>query len=670
MSNWVNDAHPDLSQDERLIEAKSLASLSAIMRYGSQYWGGVAAWFVVAALLVALVYFVTNETIWQACVNWIVAFKNHDADSKVYLYTPVAILAAGGLAYWVALKKFKHEFIRAWGLTVLAFVLATMIVKLNVTLAGWSKDFYDAIQAKDYAAFVAQCWIFAQLATLWVLVNTYNTFYRQMLQIRWRTWLTERLSNQYLLSGRFYFLTHVRSQENPDQRISEDLNRITTLAVSLFFGAYIAILSVYEFSVLMLKISGDWTFEAFGSSYTVPYYMFWAAVLYAIFGSFLVHFVGRRLIKLNFLSERYNADFRYHLIRAREYGEGITFLKGEANHAQGARDLFAIIRSNWHLRMWRNKLLGFTSFSYNQASALFPYVVAAPRYFTEKGLSLGDFMQIGRTFGELHESLSWFVNSYDTITELRASASRVFLLESALARVDEFKAQSALNIDSNHVGGVALTHVSLNRPEFDAAGQLHEKAQVLGLDWQIHKGQRWLVTGASGSGKSTILRSIAALWPFGKGQIDVPQQGKIQFLPQRPYFPLGSLREALAYPAAPSQYQDMAYEAVLEMTQLSHLKARLAESGNWGQMLSGGEQQRLAFARVFLQRPDYVFLDEATASLDEANEANLYATLLSFLPNITLVSVSHHPQLAAYHDHELHLLADELGGFKAKAHAL
>lgn len=674
-SDWVNDPYPNLSADEAAIENKNLASLWSIFRYSAQYWGGTYALLAVVLLLVVLVYLVTNEFVWAQMVAWFLAIKatvtgGEVTQSAAFVYTPVAVIVGLLAIYALLFRRYRSEPIRAWGLTILAFVLATAIVKLNVVLAGWSKDFYDAIQDKNYDGFVLQSWIFAQLATLWVLVKTYNTFYRQMLVIRWRTWLTERLSNRYLHNKRFYYLEHQRLQDNPDQRISDDLNRIASLAVGLFFGAYIAMLSVYEFSVLMIKISGDWSFEFFGQTYLIPFYMFWAAVLYALFGSTLVHFVGRRLVKLNFLSERYNANFRYHLIRAREYGEGIAFLQGDEHHAKEARSLFSIIRSNWRSTMWRNKLLGFTSLSYNQASALFPYIVAAPRYFAANGISLGDFMQIGRTFGELHESLSWFVNNYDTIAELRASATRVFNLEKALERVDQFGAQSNLVVTPNNVGGVALAHVSLNRPQFGDDGKMHEKPQVLGLDWQISQGQRWFVSGVSGSGKSTILRAMAALWPYGKGQIDVPSKGKVTFLPQRPYFPNASLRHALAYPAPADTYQDAAYETVLEMCQLSHLKTRLAEENTWGQVLSGGEQQRLAFARVFLQRPDYLFLDEATASLDIENEKTLYATLLEFLPNITLVSVSHHEQLKTYHTHALHLSADALGGFKAKTQTI
>lgn len=271
-----------------------------------------------------------------------------------------------------------------------------------------------------------------------------------------------------------------------------------------------------------------------------------------------------------------------------------------------------------------------------------------------------------RGFNALHEALSWFISNYSDIAAIRAAATRIFNLESSLMQVDVLHAQSELEVVRGSTNGVSLSHVYLSRPHTDDAGKMRLQPQVLGLDWQIEKGERWLVTGASGSGKSTILRAIAQLWFYGKGHIDVPTMGKTQFLPQRPYFPIASLRDALAYPLAGDAFKDAAFESVLEMSQLAHLKPRLSESSNWGQILSGGEQQRLAFARVFLVRPDYLFLDEATSALDEANETALYATLLESLPKLTLVSISHHPQLAQYHNHALTLVADPIGGFKAK----
>ena len=491
----------------------------------------------------------------------------------------------------------------------------------------------------------------------------YRIFFSQLLQIRWRTWLTEQFSERYFSQNRFYHLEQIHGQDNPDQRIAEDLNRLTDMAIGLFFGFYLALLSVYEYSKAMLKLSGDLDTTVLGHAIHIPDYMFWTVVFYTIIGSVAIHFIGRRLVKINVLRERYNADFRYHLIRAREYAEGISFLQGDAHHLRGARHFFTIIRANWYHYMHRIKALGFSQTIYAQIGIIFPVIVAVPRYFAGQ-ITFGAIMQVLRAFGELRDALSWFIDNYSTWAELRGSSTRIFNLDHDLARVDQLHAQSNLHVAVNNVGGVALTHATLARPQKTEDGRLSELPQVVDLDWQITQGERWLVTGASGSGKSTILRAIAALWPFGQGHIDVPSKGKMLFLPQRPYMPVGSLREALSYPDAPDRFNDAAYETALDMAQLPHLKGRLAETNNWAWLLSGGEQQRLSFARLFLQRPQYVFLDEATSALDETNEKNLYQTMLSFLPEITLVSVSHHPQLTQFHQKRLHLEEDVAGGFK------
>ena len=676
--DWNNDTPADLKTDEQTINQKDLASFSSILRFASTYWGGTAALLAMAAFITGLIYLVTNEVWYEsvrtnvsAMVSAIATFNMAAFWSLAWL--SISIVLSLGLAYYLIYKKLKsyNDMVSAWGLALLIIVLSTINVKLGVELIEWSGSFWEDIKNKEVAKFIPGLMLFAQLAFTSIVVGTYRIFFSQMLQVRWRTWLTARASNRYLSNHRFYHLEQHRTQDNPDQRIADDLDRFTSLGISLFFGFYLAALSVYEYSNALIKIAGDieFEFDLLGHHFSIANYMFWAVLIYTIIGSTVIHFIGRRLVKINFLTERYNANFRYHLIRAREYAEGIGFLRGDAHHIRTARHLFGVIRANWYALMWRIKYLGFSSSIYAQFGIIFPVVVAVPRYFAGT-LTFGGIMQVIRAFGELRDSLSWFIDNYSTITELRASSTRLFNLEKALKQIDAQNEKSALAVSPNNTGGVVLSHVYLNRPQFDEQNQIHETPQVLGLDWQITPGQRWLITGASGSGKSTILRAIAALWPYGRGHIDVPQKSKIQFLPQRPYFPVATLRDALAYPAAADAYTDAAYETVLEMSQLKHLQTRLSETNNWLQVLSGGEQQRLAFARVFLQRPDYLFLDEATASLDLDNEHALYTTLVSFLPNLTLVSVSHHEQLKEFHNHALHLTPDELGGFKAKTQTI
>lgn len=670
-NHWVNDERFDSTADEREIQPQNLASFIDLAKLGARYWGGVSALLIMIVLMLSWVALVVNETLYEKFRQSVALSVDALSEWNLLAFLQASwlfwlVLFVVLLGYWLLIRLLptRRSTIHAWGLAFLVVLLATMDVKVNVELINWSGAFWEDIKNKDVPKFAPGLLLFAQLAFFAIIAFVYRNFFQQLLQIRWRTWLVENFTQRYLLNKRYHFLAQQGNQDNPDQRISDDLDKFTDVGMTLFFGLFVASLSIYEYSNALIKISGPLEFDWLGKHIYIPDYMFWAVVAYTLVGSTLIHFVGRRLVRINMLKERYNANFRYHLVRAREYSEGIAFMKGEEQHIQTARGLFSAVRGNWWQMMLKFKQLSLGVSAYGQLAHLFVLLVAVPRYFSG-GISFGGVMQVIRAFGELQQSLAWFISNYDQLSALRASASRILNLETALNAVDAYRQQSSLVVLSNNTGGVALTHVALNRPQFDEHGVMHEQAQVANLDWQISQGQRWLVTGASGSGKSTILRAIAALWPYGRGQIDVPAKAKVQFLPQRPYFPIASLRDALAYPLNADAYKDAAYEAVLEMAQLEHLKERLSETTNWGQILSGGEQQRLAFARVFLQRPDYLFLDEATASLDIANETALYATLLEFLPNLTLVSISHHEQLKAYHNHGLNLSADELGGFKA-----
>lgn len=667
---WIEQPLPDVRQNETALDSGSLAKFKDILRFASQYWGGVGALLIAMLLILVLILVVTNDALY----NWVREYVIRTdaalsagawASFAKRIFAVLAVLAAGVVMYQGLLRytKIGAERIHAWGLSFLVLLLATINVKIGVELIEWSGVFWEDVKNKNVAAFIPGLVWFAKLAFAGILVGVYRIFFSQLLQIRWRTWLTEQFSERYFSHNRFYHLEQIHGQDNPDQRIAEDLNRLTDMAIGLFFGFYLASLSVYEYSKAMLKLSGDLDTTVFGHAIHIPDYMFWAVIVYTLIGSVAIHFIGRRLVKINVLRERYNADFRYHLIRAREYAEGISFLQGDAHHLRGARHFFTIIRANWYHYMHRIKALGFSQTIYAQVGIIFPVIVAVPRYFSGQ-ITFGAIMQVLRAFGELRESLSWFIDNYSTWAELRGSSTRIFNLDKDLNRVDQLHAQSNLHVAVNNVGGVALTHATLARPQKTEDGRLSELPQVVDLDWQITQGERWLVTGASGSGKSTILRAVAHLWPFGQGHIDVPSKGKMLFLPQKPYMPIGSLREALSYPDAPERFNEAAYETALEMAQLSHLKTRLDEHNNWSWLLSGGEQQRLSFARLFLQRPQYVFLDEATSALDEENEKTLYQTMLAFLPDMTLVSVSHHPQLTQFHHKRLHLEQDGAGSFK------
>ena len=668
---WIDQTLPDVQQNERSLDNSNLATLKDILSFASEYWGGIGALVLMALLMVGLIFTVANDQVYEAVRHYVVqtdlALHNNQWLSFFKHVGAVLLALAAVLLMYRAVLHFSpwgEDRIHAWGLALLILALSIVSVKMLVELIDWRGYFWESVKNKETDRFIPDVIIFAKLAFTWIFASVYSNFFSQLLQMRWRTWLTERYATRYLCENRFYHLEQIHGQDNPDQRIADDLNRLTDMAVSLFFGLFLAALSVYEFSKSMLKLSGDLNTQVFGIAIHIPDYMFWTVIVYTLVGSLLIHFIGRRLVKINILRERYNADFRYHLIRAREYAEGIAFLQGDAHHLRGARHFFTIIRANWQHYMWRIKSLNFAQYIYGQTSVLFPSVVAVPRYFAGTA-TFGSSLSVLSAFNSLSDALSWFISNYSTLAELRASSTRVFSLDADLNRVDSVQRKSELHVVENNVGGVALTHAMLARPQKSADGKLLGVPQVVGLDWQISMGERWLVTGTSGSGKSTILRAIAGLWPFGEGRIDVPTKGKTLFLPQRPYMPVSTLREALSYPDAPTRFNTAGYETALEMSRLGHLSARLDEVNNWAWLLSGGEQQRLSFARLFLQRPQYVFLDEATSALDEENELSLYRTMLEFLPDITLVSVSHHPQLREFHQHCLHLESNGMGGYRA-----
>lgn len=664
---WIDQSVPNVRANEQAIVRSELAKFTDIVRFGSQYWGGLLALAVVVLCMVLMIVLAVNDALYEA-VRGFVAHTDQALSDGVWASFVKRLGALLGLVGLILLgyqallrwSSMGSERIHAWGLAVLVLVLSTVNVKLGVEFIEWSGNFWESVKNKETQAYYSGLVLFAKLAFSSIVVGIYRQYFSQLLQIRWRTWLTQRYSQVYLSKNRFYQLEQVQGQDNPDQRIADDLNRFTDMAVALFFGFYLAALSVYEYARAMIKMSVHYEGVWFGHAVYIPNYMFWSVVVYTIFGSLAIHGVGRRLTKINMLRERYNADFRYHLIRAREYAEGIAFLQGDAHHLRGARHLFTIIRANWYHYMTKIKSLTFAQSIYAQAGIIFPVMVAVPLYFAGKS-NFGAIMKAIRAFGELREGLSWFIDNYSTWAELRASSSRIFNLDRDLSRVDDMYAQSELYVQVNHVGGIALTHTQLNRPQKSADGALSMQAQVSGLDWQISMGERWLITGASGSGKSTILRAIAGMWPFGQGRIDVPNKGKMMFLPQRPYMPVATLREALSYPDVPERFNDEAYRTVLSMSRMEHLSERLDEHNHWAWLLSGGEQQRLSFARLFLHKPQYVLLDEATSALDEVNELLMYQTMLEHTPEVTLISVSHHPQLASFHPNHLHLVAEGQG---------
>ncbi len=526
----------------------------------------------------------------------------------------------------------------AWALlaTVVALDLASVFMLVQVN--AWYNGFYNSLQEHDRAGFVALIWYFALLAAVYIVIAVARGWFNQLLQIRWRTWLTERLAGRWLSGQAMYRMQVTRADaDNPDQRIAEDLMLLCDQSLDLGLGLLNALVTLGSFVVVLWALSGPGTLVIGGSEITIPGYMVWAAVAYALIGTWLADRIGRPLAALSFEQQRREADFRFALARLRENAEAVALHGGEQEERARLARRFSAVIGNFRQLMERNKRLGWFSTGYNQLAVVFPFIVAAPRYFSRE-LTLGGLMQISSAFGRVHDALSWLVNSYTLYAKWRATVERLSGFESAIDRA--LAAGHAPRRETQARGGLQVRGLEVSLPD--------GRALVRGLDLDLRGGERLLVSAPSGSGKSTLLRALAGIWPYGRGTIAGPAREAMTFLPQRPYLPLGSLREALWYPQ-PVPASAPTFEAVLADCGLAHLRDRLDEVANWAQVLSGGEQQRVAFARALLHPPEVLFLDEATSALDEASEERLYRLLTDRLAQAVVVSVGHRPGLARWH---------------------
>jgi putative ATP-binding cassette transporter len=540
--------------------------------------------------------------------------------------------------YWKSEEKWS-----AVGLLVAVIVLNLITVGLNVRFNTWYNDFYDALQQYNWTQFWRQLVIFGIIAFSFIVVAVYSLYLRQILHIRWRRWLTNRLLRNWLENQSYYRLqlNQATTPDNPDQRISDDLDRFATLTLGLSLGLLSSFVTLVSFLSILWTLSGALTIPlGGGAAIHVPGYMVFAALIYAIGGTALVRWIGYPLIRLNFDQQRYEADFRFSMVRLRENAENVAFYGGEARELDTFQIRFKRIIGNWWGIIRRRKKLTWFTTGYGQLAIIFPLVVAAPRYFA-KAIQLGGLMQIVSAFGQVQDSLSFIISSYTEIAEYQAVVQRLFGFQQRLNEIIEDR-EASQPIEIDHRGaGVDVDMLDLNLPD----GQMLRP----NISLAATPGEALLITGASGLGKSTLLRAIAGIWPFGRGRIRVGE-GRSLFLPQRPYLPLGTLADTLAYPRAAAELSRDSLAEVLRAVGLSHLVDRLGEEANWAQRLSIGEQQRLAFARVLLARPEIVFLDEATSALDEAAEIALYRLLREAPWKPTIVSVGHHGTLRRFHD--------------------
>lgn len=561
-------------------------------------------------------------------------------------------VGALSLPYFRSSEKWK-----ARGLLAAIVALNLAAVYMLVLINDWNRLFYDALQNKDQAVFWTQLGRFTYLAFGYIIIAVYRFYLTQLLEMRWRAWMTEHYLQRWLANQAFYRLELARftasgdsrSPDNPDQRIQEDLQLFTNYSVGLSMGLLNAAVTLASFVGILWGLSGSFAFDAGGSSYSIPGFMVWMAVLYCLAGSVITHYIGRPQIQLNYQQQRLEAEFRHHLVRVREYSEAIALDRGEAVERGQLGTRFSSVLGNYLRLIKAQKNLTWFTVGFGQAAVVFPFIVAAPRFFSG-AIQLGELMQIASAFGRVQDSLSWFVDNYSSLAAWRATTDRLTSFEASMARPSP---ATALRPAPSPAATLEAEGLTLSLP---SGAVLVDQARL-----HAAPGDSVLLQGPSGSGKSTLFRALAGIWPYARGAVAVP--ANTMFIPQRPYFPHGRLRDALAYPEPAGHYGDAQLREALQQALLPQLAARLDDEDNWSQKLSGGEQQRLAIARVLLKQPAWVFADEATSALDEAAERQLYQRLLEQVRRAggALVSIAHRPTVAAFHNRRWTLAAQPEG---------
>ena len=543
-------------------------------------------------------------------------------------------------SYWQSEEKKKAFFLLG---CIIALTLG--VVYMLVLLNQWNNSFYSALQNYDAKKIFDELIHFSWLAAIYILLAVYSYYLQQTLILNWRRWLTTRFIDIWLQNKTYYNLQMFgKDTDNPDQRISEDVRQFVEMTLSFGIGILKAFCTFASFVVILYNLSGSLSFTFMGKTWTINGYMLWASLIYSVIGTYITHLVGRKLVKINFIQQKYEADFRFSMIRLRESAESVAFYRGEAQEGSVFKQRFKMLLDNFWKLVNKQKQLVFLNSGYSQIAIIFPFVVAMNRYLT-KEVTLGGLMQVASAFGRVQDSLSYFVDMYSSIAQWQAVVMRLTYFgrhmhevsqQAERFHVERFAAADVVEADN----------MQINLPD--------GKPLLENISFTLHPGHNVLIKGVSGSGKSTLLRAISGIWPFVDGKIFLPERDKLMFIPQKPYLPLGTLRAALNYPGnKPIDDTELIY--LMDLCQIGYLKDKLDLEADWSHVLSVGEQQRLAFVRAHIQQPQWLFLDEATSALDEDTEATMYSLLQERLPQTTVVSVGHRSTLNKYHEHVLRL---------------
>jgi putative ATP-binding cassette transporter len=564
-------------------------------------------------------------------------------------------LAAMLVTIWrLAVPYFRSEDRWAGRLLLGAVIgIELSVVAITVILNQWYNRFYNTLQDRNWEAFVSAILFFCVIAAIFTVLAVYQNYLNLWLQIRWRRWMTQTYLRQWLNTANHYRMQLIGdAADNPDQRIAEDIRMFIDSGTGsgilpIGLGLLNSVVTMGSFVIILWGLSKAAPLALFGLP--IPGYLVWAAVLYAIVGTVLTHLIGWKLIPLNFAQQRFEADFRFNLVRTRENSEQVAALHGETAERERLSERFGSIATNWIAIMNRQKQLTFFTQSYSQASVIFPYLMVSPAYFAG-AMQLGGLMQTASAFNSVQSALSYFISSYQQIATFLAVVERLTGFETAIeaARAAALEPPAIEVLPGDDVAAIAIDRLHVHLP--------NDKALVDAEHIALRAGERVLVTGPSGSGKSTLFRALSGIWPFGSGRVSVPKDAKVMLLPQRPYFPVTTLAAAVSYPAKAGTFDDARIAEVIAAVGLPQWAGRLGEEAHWNRMLSQGEQQRLAVARALLQAPDYLLLDEATASLDEPAEAMLYRLLQERLKGTAIISIGHRSTLAAFHQRRVEVV--------------
>lgn len=543
-------------------------------------------------------------------------------------------------SYWQSEEKKKAFFLLG---CIIALTLG--VVYMLVLLNQWNNSFYSALQNYDAKKIFDELIHFSWLAAIYILLAVYSYYLQQTLILNWRRWLTTRFIDIWLQNKTYYNLQMFgKDTDNPDQRISEDVRQFVEMTLSFGIGILKAFCTFASFVVILYNLSGSLSFTFMGKTWTINGYMLWASLLYSVIGTYITHIVGRKLVKINFIQQKYEADFRFSMIRLRESAESVAFYRGEAQEGSVFKQRFKMLLDNFWKLVNKQKQLVFLNSGYSQIAIIFPFVVAMNRYLT-KEVTLGGLMQVASAFGRVQDSLSYFVDMYSSIAQWQAVVMRLTCfghhMHDVYQQAERFHVERFAAADV-----VEVNNMQINLPD--------GKPLLENISFTLHPGHNVLIKGVSGSGKSTLLRAISGIWPFVDGKIFLPERDKLMFIPQKSYLPLGTLRAALNYPGnKPIDDTELIY--LMDLCQIGYLKDKLDLEADWSHVLSVGEQQRLAFVRAHIQQPQWLLLDEATSALDEDTEANMYRLLQERLQQTTVVSVGHRSTLNKYHELVLRL---------------